>query len=87
MPSLNSEKKDRPPFLKEDFFTLLPDETFSLKTEFAIRGLVIRRPGDYTLYVMYEPLVTKEYVPRGKNVWTRDYGRIYARPIGIRVTE
>jgi hypothetical protein len=87
-PSLISELKDLPPFSEQDFLTLKPNETFTLKSSFSRWSLGVKDPGDYQLFVLYECPVRREVVPKGLlNVWTKENGRLTSKPVAISFVE
>jgi hypothetical protein len=86
-PTFVIEYRDEPPLTEDDFITIQPGESIHSrrKIPFANYDVRNRKPGNYSLVVIFGSLLLKEDFPERSNPWDNSYGYIKTKPIIFRV--
>jgi hypothetical protein len=74
-------------FSKEDFASIMPDESLQKERGVNLQQYGIVKPGKYQIVVWYNSPVSKRNAPSGLDIWSSENGMLMSKSISFNVIE
>jgi hypothetical protein len=76
-----------PPFPREDFITIQPDESIQKEFILGLRDEGIKAPGVYKVVVWYHSPIPRKFAPKDVQIWAMENGVLQSKPAIFKVTQ